>query len=90
MSKVIPVLLAWLLVPGSARARPQFDPRTETFAFSNDTVFSYGVNEIGRLTMQRREKAPNFSLPDQNGKPVALADLLSPNGAILIFYRGHW
>lgn len=36
------------------------------------------------------EKAPEFSLPDQNGKSVSLADLLSPNGAVLIFYRGHW
>ncbi len=36
------------------------------------------------------EKAPEFSLPDQNGKLVKLADLLSPNGAVLIFYRGHW
>jgi hypothetical protein len=36
------------------------------------------------------ERAPEFALPDQNGKSVALADLLSPNGAVLIFYRGHW
>jgi len=36
------------------------------------------------------EKAPDFSLPDQNGKQVTLADLLSPNGAVLIFYRGFW
>jgi hypothetical protein len=36
------------------------------------------------------ERAPSFSLPDQNGKEVALNDLLSPNGAVLIFYRGHW
>jgi len=36
------------------------------------------------------EKAPEFSLPDPNGKSVALADLLSPTGAVLIFYRGHW
>jgi hypothetical protein len=35
-------------------------------------------------------KAPEFTLPDQNGKPVALTDLLAPNGAVLIFYRGHW
>jgi len=35
-------------------------------------------------------KAPEFSLPDQNGKSVVLGDLLSPNGAVLIFYRGHW
>jgi hypothetical protein len=36
------------------------------------------------------EKAPEFTLKDQNGKQIALADLLSPHGAILIFYRGHW
>jgi peptidoglycan/LPS O-acetylase OafA/YrhL len=39
------------------------------------------------------QKAPEFTLSDQDGKPVALADLLSaPNtrAAVLIFYRGHW
>jgi hypothetical protein len=36
------------------------------------------------------EKAPDFNLPDQNDKRVALVDLLSPHGVILIFYRGHW
>jgi hypothetical protein len=36
------------------------------------------------------EKAPEFTLPDQNGKQVVLTDLLSPNGAVLIFYRGYW
>jgi hypothetical protein len=36
------------------------------------------------------QKAPEFTLPDQNGKGISLAELLSPNGAVLIFYRGHW
>lgn len=36
------------------------------------------------------EKAPAFTLSDQSGKQTALADLLSPNGAVLIFYRGYW
>ena len=44
------------------------------------------------------QKAPDFTLPDQDNKPVALADLVSSagtnagrsNGALLIFYRGHW
>jgi len=37
------------------------------------------------------QKAPQFTLPDQDGKPVALADLASANWAVLlIFYRGHW
>jgi hypothetical protein len=47
------------------------------------------------------QKAPDFSLPDQNGKPITLAELLTspmpgaaataaPSGVLLIFYRGHW
>ena len=42
------------------------------------------------------QKAPDFTLPDQNGNPVSLAQLLSgagggkPKGAVLIFYRGYW
>jgi hypothetical protein len=45
------------------------------------------------------QKAPDFTLPDQNGKPVTLAELLSSppgagsaraNGVLLIFYRGFW
>src|SRR5437763_6714681 len=47
------------------------------------------------------QKAPDFTLPDQNGKPVTLAELLAPpagktdaaaktGGVLLIFYRGHW
>ncbi len=37
------------------------------------------------------EKAPKFTLVDQNGKPVSLADLLSGSKAVvLIFYRGFW
>jgi hypothetical protein len=47
------------------------------------------------------QKAPDFSLPDQNGKAVTLAELLATGpsggssggkgaGAVLIFYRGYW
>jgi hypothetical protein len=37
------------------------------------------------------QKAPEFSLPDQDGRDVALADLVSSSKAVaLIFYRGFW
>jgi len=37
------------------------------------------------------QPAPEFSLPDQDGQQVALADLLrDQRAALLIFYRGHW
>ena len=61
------------------------------FAFFAYEIF-YALRQVPLSAQAPRvgEKAPEFSLPDQNGKSVALVDLLSPNGAVLIFYRGHW
>jgi peroxiredoxin len=37
------------------------------------------------------QKAPDFLLLDQKGKPVGLGDLLSNSkGVVVIFYRGFW
>jgi len=37
------------------------------------------------------EKVPDFTLPDQDGKSRSLADLMGPNGALLVFTRSaHW
>src|SRR5436309_14171292 len=37
------------------------------------------------------QKAPDFILLNQNGKPVGLGDLLAGSRAVvLIFYRGFW
>jgi len=38
------------------------------------------------------EKAPDFTLPDSQGRPVALHDLVGPRKpwVVLIFYRGYW
>ena len=43
------------------------------------------------------QKAPDFTLTDATGNPVALSELLSapvngaaPKGVLLVFYRGYW
>ena len=61
------------------------------FAFFSYEIF-YVLKQVPLSAQAPRvgEKAPEFSLPDENGKEVALGDLLSPDGAVLIFYRGYW
>jgi hypothetical protein len=52
---------------------------------------SLGAPRVGQI-------APDFTLPDQDGRPVSLAQLLgttpgaaqASNGAMLVFYRGYW
>jgi hypothetical protein len=65
--------------------------------------FCLGIFYFGRVPQpaalhKSGEKAPEFSLPDQDGNNVSLQDLLASSqgapvdkrGALLIFYRGHW
>ncbi len=35
-------------------------------------------------------RAPDFTLPDQEGRPVPLAAELARGPVLLVFYRGHW
>jgi len=64
------------------------------FGFQNSSYsqlpLSSGAPYVG-------QKAPRFTLRDQHGKLLSLADLLKPaagakksGGLVLIFYRGYW
>jgi flagellar biosynthesis component FlhA len=51
---------------------------------------SKGAPQVG-------QRAPEFTLPDANGKQVSLNELLTspingaaPKGVLLVFYRGYW
>ena len=64
-SPVVPAVTRFILfialllaVPALAR---EFDFRTDTFAFSNDTVMRYGLDEQGRLHISRRDKPVEYS-----------------------------
>jgi hypothetical protein len=48
--------------PGARGMAPtHFDWRTDTISFSNDTVFAYGIDEAGRLTIHRRTTPARFA-----------------------------
>ncbi len=58
--KALFLLVASHMMVVTVRAT-DFDLRRETFAFSNDTVLRYGVDEQGRLHINRRDKPTTFS-----------------------------
>jgi peroxiredoxin len=50
-----------------------------------------GANKmVGGIKTAANSKAPDFTLPDQNGSLVSLHDVLKENHALLIFVRGDW
>jgi hypothetical protein len=60
-------------------------------------LFAYGVfYEVRQVPPSTGaphvgQKAPEFTLPDQNDEPMALVDLVSgAKAVVLIFYRGFW
>ena len=61
-------------------------------------LFVFGITVGSRVPTGKNipavgAKAPDFTLPDANGKPVALAQLLGApgtKGVLLVFYRGYW
>ena len=66
------------------------------FAFFSYVIF-YVLHQVPASAGAPRvgQKAPDFLLLDQNGKPLGLGDLLRgpsgpPKGVALIFYRGFW
>ena len=50
-----------LRLPARAGAPTRFDWRTDTVAFSNDTVFAYGIDEAGHLSIHRRARPARFA-----------------------------
>ncbi len=99
-----------LLADGMMRAfrRPEgyrgkmAGPVLMALSLAGITLFAYGLFYLGRQMPASTgapsvgQKAPDFSLPDQDGKPVTLAQLLGraagtgKSSALLIFYRGYW
>ena len=74
-----------------------FGPILATLAILMFGLFSYvlfyELREVPPSTAAPRvgQKAPDFTLPDQDGKDVALSELFGRSKAVaLIFYRGFW
>ena len=48
------------------------------------------IRTSGATGLAVGERAPDFTLPNQEGKMVKLADRLAKGPVVLSFYRGEW
>ena len=78
--------------------REQTDAKIE-FGRKNNPDFMKGVDEVikqekafqrGENALKIGEKAPSFELPNQEGKLIAIEDLLKNGPVVVTFYRGDW
>ena len=95
----------WLLALGLRRAfrQPQSyrgkisGPILSALSLIIIALFCFLTFSLGRdlpsanKALRAGVQAPDFTLSDTGGKPVALSELLKKNRAVLlIFYRGYW
>jgi peroxiredoxin len=63
---------------------------TETQAIHAQAVAELKGRNLAAHILPVRAKAPQFELPDHNGKIVSSSDLLSRGRLVLCFIRGRW
>ena len=51
-------------------------------------AFNGPATELERVKVG--QSAPDFSLENVEGKPVALSDFRDKKSVVLVFYRGYW
>ncbi len=66
-------------------SRPVSPEVAETMKRGRDSIRASGATGLSV-----GDRAPDFSLPNQAGKTVRLADRLAAGPVVLSFYRGEW
>jgi hypothetical protein len=46
--------------------------------------------QVPRTTLKVGDKAPDFALPNGDGKLVLLSEYTTRSPVVLVFYRGFW
>ena len=64
--------------------------RPDNQAINERSVQELRDSGIAQQMLPAGAKAPEFTLPDQHGKPVSSAELLSKGPLVISFFRGRW
>jgi hypothetical protein len=59
-------------------------------ALVNQTLADLAQTGLQEVALKAGDKAPSFTLPDQDGRLVASQALLAQGPLVLVFYRGMW
>jgi cytochrome oxidase Cu insertion factor (SCO1/SenC/PrrC family) len=72
-------LLALIAASSTARAQTRLGPK------DGEGLPAADLNRV-----KDGEAAPDFTLEDQDGKPVTLSNYRGKKTIVLVFYRGYW
>jgi cytochrome oxidase Cu insertion factor (SCO1/SenC/PrrC family) len=72
-------LLALIVASSTARAQTGPGPKD-----------GEGLSAADLNRVKAGEAAPDFTLDDQDGKPVTLSGYRGKKTVVLVFYRGYW
>jgi len=67
----------------------RFVPKA-TQAVNDRAVEEFRAAGLAQKALKVGDRAPEFTLPDVNGKPVSLVELLARGSVIVTFLRGRW
>ena len=60
-------------------------PKTVIAKMTAQTALRYKLERPGEIAMKLNDKAPDFTLPDENGKDVSLKDFRGQNVVLFFF-----
>ncbi len=75
----IALLFALLAVSSTASAQTKLGPK------DGEDLPAADLNRV-----KAGEAAPDFTLEDQDGKPVTLSEYRGQKTVVLVFFRGYW
>ena len=70
--------------------KPPYNAPPETHPIMERATRELIASGLAQRALKAGDKAPEFTLPDPNGRPVSSAVLLAGGPLIVSFYRGVW
>ena len=72
------------------KAQPKPNAPPELGAISGRTIAALRASGQAERALKVGDKAPSFTLPDQDGTPLSSVGLLAAGPLVVSFYRGVW